>query len=116
MAIINTLKEFADSFDPQAKFKWELMKPGVREFSLNECRVAATPEKFDDLKRDFDYGIKILSMSVDYKAVDSLADKIIDGIHKMFNENKDSPLTESECESVRKVIHEYFDSLRRQSY
>lgn len=108
--------ELANRFDPQAKFKWELMKPGVRESSLNECRVVATPEKFDNLKRDFDYGIKILSMSGDSDLVASLAEEIIGGINKMFDENNDSRLTESECESIRKVIHEYFYSLRRQSY
>ena len=120
MAMINTLKkgfkELADSFTPQAKFEWELMKPGVREFSLNECRVAATPEKFDDLERDFNYGIKILSMSDDSDLVALLAEKIIGRIENLFDENKDSPLTDPEREAVRKAVHEYFASLRQQLY
>ena len=105
-------KRKANSYDPQARFKWELMKPGVREFSLNECSIAATPEDFEALERDFDYGRKLLSMSDE--DINSLADDIIKGINEEVLRDK-PPLTKSEQEAVRKVIHEYFDSLRRQA-
>ena len=105
-------KGVANRFDPQAKFKWELMKPGVREFSLNECRIAATPENFEVLERGFNYGRKLLSMSDE--DINSLADDIIKGINEEVLRDK-PPLIETEREAVKKVIHEYFDSLRQQA-
>ena len=99
--------EFANSYDePQAKFSRELKKPGVREFSLNGCRVAATPEEFRKLER----GFKLGNMSVE--DVNEFSERVIAGINKMFDYNYEAPLTLEEEKSVREVILKYFDMKR----
>lgn len=98
------LIEFANRYDAQAKFNYELTKPGVSEFSLNECRVAAAPEKFRELERSF----KLRSMSAE--SADEFAEKVIDGINDMFAYYNKSDLTEEERISVKEVIRKYFRS------
>ena len=98
------LIEIANRYDAQAKFKYELTKPGVSEFSLNECRVAAAPEKFLELERKF----KLCNMSAE--SADEFAEKIIDGINGIFNYCYKPALTEEERRSVREVIRKYFRS------
>ena len=94
--------EYLNSFDAEAKFNWELNKPGVREFSLNGCRVVAMPEDFRELERKF----KLCNMSADL--VDEFAESVIKGINKMFDYYNEHSLTESECTAIRTVIHKYF--------
>lgn len=98
------LIEFANRCDAQAEFNCELTKPGVSEFSLNECRVAAAPEKFLELKLRF----KLCNMSAE--AADEFAEKVIDGINGIFNYCYKPALTEEERRSVREVIRKYFRS------
>ena len=96
------LIELVDSVEAEAKFK----KPEVREFSMNGCKVAATPENFRELERRF----KLRNVSDDF--VDEFAENVIKGINKMFKYYSKPLLTESECHVIRNVIYEYFNFKR----
>ena len=98
------LIEFANRFDAQAKFDYELTKYGVREFSLNDCKVAATSEKFRELEHSF----KLCNVSTDF--VDEFAESVIKGINKMFDYSGEPLLTEVEAKAIRTVIYRYFNS------
>ena len=99
-----TIVEFANHFDAQAKFNCELKKPGVREFFMNDCRIAATPEKFQELERRF----KLHNMSIE--AIDEFTEKVIEGINKMFVAYDNPQLTTKELQVIRNVIRKYFNS------
>ena len=95
---VEALIEFANRFDAETKFRYELTKPGVCEFSLNGCRVAATLENFQELERNFNF------RDISVEAVNELAEKVINGLNEMFDYYYESTLTAEEAQAIRDVI------------
>ena len=98
--------DLLDEFTAKKEFEAWLSKDGVSEYPLNDCRVAATPEQFRELKFIF----KIHNMSAE--AIDDFARGVIDKINNCFDYEHQEPLSSAERQAIKKLIREKFRQLK----